>query len=44
MAFGYGGKTDGAQPWEPSVKYLLLLLLAEIAVVSILRSLTNHGG
>lgn len=44
MAFGYGGKTDGASNWEPSVKYLLILLLAEIFIVGVLRGLTNHGG
>lgn len=43
MAFGYGGKSEGAS-WEPSVKYLLLLLLAEIFLVGVLRGLTNHGG
>ena len=44
MAFGYGGKTDAAAQWEPSVKYLLVLLLAEIFLVGVLRGLTNHGG
>jgi hypothetical protein len=44
MAWGYGGSTDGAKSWEPSVKYLLLLLLAEIFIVGLFRSLTNHGG
>lgn len=36
--------SSGPAGWEPSVKYLLVLLLAEIVVVSILRSVTNHGG
>lgn len=44
MAFGYGGKSEGAASWEPSVKYLLVLLLAEIFIVGVLRGLTNHGG
>lgn len=30
--------------WEPSVKYLLLLVLAEIFVFGLMRALTNHGG
>lgn len=30
--------------WEPSVRYLLVLLIAEIFVFGLLRALTNHGG
>jgi hypothetical protein len=30
--------------WQPSVKYLLVLLVAEIVVFGVLRSITNHGG
>ncbi len=30
--------------WQPSVKYLLVLLIAEIFVFGLLRGLTNHGG
>jgi hypothetical protein len=44
MAFGYGGRADTAAAWEPSVKYLLVLLLVEIFIVGCLRGLTNHGG
>lgn len=35
------GTGDG---WQPSVKYLLVLLVAEIVVFGVLRSITNHGG
>jgi hypothetical protein len=42
MVMGYGGSSDAK--WEPSVKYLLGLLLAEIFVVGIMRGLTHHGG
>lgn len=39
---GAGGQSpDG---WHPTVKYLLLLLIAEMAVVVALRSITKHGG
>jgi hypothetical protein len=41
MAYGMPGSD---QSWEPSVKYLLVLLLVEIFLVGLLRSLTNHGG
>lgn len=44
MAGGYGGNTATAAQWEPSVKYLLALLLAEIFLVGIMRGLTHHGG
>ena len=30
--------------WQPSVKYLLLLLLAEIFLFGIARTFINHGG
>ncbi len=33
-----------ANGWEPSVKYLLILLLAEILLFGVARSLLNHGG
>lgn len=41
---GYGGNTSSPSNWEPSVKYLLVLLLAEILVVGVLRGLTHNGG
>lgn len=34
--------TDG--DWHPSVKYLLVLLVVELFVFGLLRSLTQHGG
>lgn len=30
--------------WHPSVKYLLVLLVAELFVFGLLRGLTQHGG
>jgi hypothetical protein len=42
MAYGFG--SEGADGWEPSVRYLLVLLLAEIVLFGLLRGLTNHGG
>lgn len=30
--------------WQPSVKYLLILLIAEIFVFGLMRGLTTHGG
>lgn len=30
--------------WQPSVKYLLVLLVAEIVIFGVLRTMTNHGG
>ena len=38
---GYSFNGDN---WEPSVRYLLVLLVAEIFVFGLLRALTNHGG
>ena len=35
---------SGSNGWEPSVKYLLILLIAEIIVFGILRTFTVHGG
>ena len=37
----YGGN---AEKWEPSVRYLLVLVVAEIIIVGVMRTLTNHGG
>lgn len=34
--------SDGS--WSPSVKYLLILLVAEILVFGLLRNLFNQGG
>jgi hypothetical protein len=34
--------TDGS--WSPSVKYLLILLIAEILIFGFLRGLLNQGG
>ncbi len=30
--------------WEPSVRYLLVLIVGEIFVFGLMRALTNHGG
>ena len=34
----------GSSDWHPSVRYLLVLLIAEIAVFGALRYYTKHGG
>lgn len=45
MAYGSKqGNSTGLAGWEPSVKYLLCLLLAEVVLVSVFRAFTNHGG
>lgn len=47
MAYRTGKGTPGGAGiggWQPSVKYLLLLVLAEIVLVAVARSLTAHGG
>lgn len=36
--------TNGAASWHPTVLYLLGLILAEIAIMAALRTLTKHGG
>jgi len=41
MAVQFTGR--GAD-WEPSVRYLLVLIVAEIFIFGVLRTLTNHGG
>lgn len=33
-----------AGQWEPSVLYLLTLVIAEIAIMGVLRYFTKHGG
>lgn len=38
----YGNK--GGSTWEPSVIYLLVLVVAEIVVMASLRAFTKHGG
>jgi hypothetical protein len=40
------GSTDGSgtTPWQPSVKYLLVLVVAEIFVMGLVRNFTKHGG
>lgn len=35
---------DDGSAWSPSVKYLLVLLVAEIVVFGLLRGLLNQGG
>jgi hypothetical protein len=44
MPLGNNGGGGGMQAWEPSVVYLLALVLAEIIIMGIIRSLTKHGG
>lgn len=38
------GSSSGGQSWQPSVTYLLVLVVVEIAVMGILRTYTKHGG
>jgi hypothetical protein len=39
----YGSVGSDAK-WEPSVKYLLILIVVEILVMGCLRTMTKHGG
>lgn len=41
---GITAPTSSVGDWQPSVKYLLVLLVAEILVFGVLRTFTNHGG
>lgn len=41
---GISAPSSSVGDWQPSVKYLLVLLLAEILVFGVLRGVTNHGG
>jgi hypothetical protein len=41
MKFG-GSNSSGS--WQPSVTYLLMLVVAEIVIMGILRTYTKHGG
>lgn len=43
MAYG-ATSSDGAPAWEPTVKYLLVLVIAEIFIMGLIRGLTKHGG
>lgn len=36
--------SDGGAPWHPTVKYLLVLVIAEIFVMGLVRGVTKHGG
>ena len=38
------GSNSGQSSWQPSVTYLLVLVIAEIAIMGILRAYTKHGG
>lgn len=35
-------QTDGG--WQPSVKFLLVLLIVEVVLFGVMRSITQHGG
>lgn len=35
---------QGPAAWSPSVKYLLVLLIAEIVLFGLLRGVLNQGG
>lgn len=38
------GGSGGSQSWQPSVTYLLVLVVVEIMIMGILRAYTKHGG
>lgn len=40
----FGGSSSGGQSWQPSVTYLLMLVVVEIIIMGILRTYTKHGG
>lgn len=40
MGMSYGS----GQQWHPTVLYLLALVVVEIAVMGVLRTMTKHGG
>lgn len=40
----YGKSSGAGGAWEPSVVYLLVLVVVEITVMGILRGMTKHGG
>lgn len=42
MAFRMPGGDGSA--WQPSVTYLLVLVIVEIAIMGALRAYTKHGG
>ena len=46
MAYGSPSPSDGggSTPWQPTVKYLLILVVAEIFLMGLVRNLTKHGG
>lgn len=47
MAFkmpGSGSSGGGSSTWQPSVTYLLVLVVAEIVIMGVLRTYTKHGG
>lgn len=44
MPNAFSSAKSSSSDWEPSVKYLLVLLLVEIFIFGVLRGLTNHGG
>jgi hypothetical protein len=35
---------SGVGEWQPTVKYLLVLLLVEILLMGVIRGITKHGG
>jgi hypothetical protein len=39
-----GGSSSGSQSWQPSVTYLVVLVVVEIIIMGILRTYTKHGG
>ena len=40
MAYG----SSNGSGWQPGTVYLLVLVVVEIAIMGVLRSMTKHGG
>lgn len=38
------GAIGGNGRWEPTVQYLLVLVIVEILAMGVLRTMTKHGG
>lgn len=38
------GSSNGGSSWQPSVTYLLVLVVVEITIMGVLRAYTKHGG
>jgi hypothetical protein len=39
-----GSSSSNGNGWQPSVTYLLVLVIVEIMIMGVLRAYTKHGG